>query len=128
MRVTGTRVSVSEDGGLRLAAYRDDPVIRFAAQDTLPGLGFFADAQTETQPFADVSVQLRGDELVMDWPEVSLSNDVAFYLRQGQPVLVPHAPTEGWVRIYQKREKFLGVGEVLDDGRIAPRRLLKESV
>jgi hypothetical protein len=66
-----TPSGVSEEGGLRLAAYRDDPVIRFAAQDTLPGLGFFADAQTETQPFADVSVQLRGNELVMDWPEVA---------------------------------------------------------
>ena len=65
------------------------------------------------------------DSVVMDWPDVSLSNDAAFYLKQGQPVLVPHAPTEGWVRIYLKRDRFLGVGEVLDDGRIAPRRLLK---
>lgn len=65
------------------------------------------------------------DSVVMNLPEVSLSSDVAYYLRQGQPVLVPHAPTEGWVRIYLKRAKFLGVGEVLDDGRIAPRRLIK---
>lgn len=65
------------------------------------------------------------DSVLMHWPEVRLSNDVAFYLKQGQPVLVPHAPTQGWVRIYLKREKFLGVGEVLDDGRIAPRRLFK---
>ena len=70
-------------------------------------------------------ILLPMDSVVMDWPDVSLSNDVAFYLRQGQPVLVPHAPTEGWVRIYLKRDQFLGVGEVLDDGRIAPRRLLK---
>ena len=65
------------------------------------------------------------DSIVMHLPQVSLSSDVAFYLKQGQPVLVPHAPTQGWVRIYLKREKFLGVGEVLDDGRIAPRRLIK---
>jgi len=62
---------IGADGGLRLAAYRDDPVIRFAAQDSLPGLGFFADAQTEAQPFADVRVQLRGSDLVMDWPDVA---------------------------------------------------------
>ena len=67
------------------------------------------------------------DSVVMDWPDVSLSNDAAFYLKQGQPVLVPHAPTEGWVRIYLKRDRFLGVGEVLDDGRIAPRRLLNSA-
>jgi tRNA pseudouridine55 synthase len=65
---------------------------------------------------------------VGDWPEVSLNDDTAYYLRQGQPVLVPHAPTHGWVRLFQARSegaaRFLGVGEVLDDGRVAPRRLV----
>lgn len=58
------------------------------------------------------------------WPGVRLSSDAAFYLRQGQPVLVPHAPTTGWVRLYLGEKQFLGVGEILDDGRVAPRRLL----
>jgi len=61
---------------------------------------------------------------VSHWPDVRLSEGVAYYLRRGQPVLVPHAPTEGWVRIYAGRGRFVGVGEVLDDGRIAPRRLV----
>jgi tRNA pseudouridine55 synthase len=61
------------------------------------------------------------------WPEVSLSGDAAFYLRQGQPVLVPHAPTAGWVRLYLGDKRFLGIGEILDDGRVAPRRLLNVS-
>ena len=60
---------------------------------------------------------------VSQWPSVRLPEGVAFYLRKGQPVLVPHAPTEGWVRIHSERAGFIGVGEVLDDGRIAPRRL-----
>jgi len=59
------------------------------------------------------------------WPGVNLTGDAAFYLRQGQPVLVPHAPTSGWVRLYEGETRFLGVGEILDDGRVAPRRLLK---
>jgi len=58
------------------------------------------------------------------WPDVRLSVDAAFYLRQGQPVLVPHAPTAGLVRLYEGQRRFLGVGEILDDGRVAPRRLL----
>ena len=58
------------------------------------------------------------------WPGVNLSGDAAFYLRQGQPVLVPQAPTEGWVRLYEGGSRFLGMGEVLDDGRVAPRRLM----
>ena len=60
---------------------------------------------------------------VSQWPSVLLPEGVAFYLRKGQPVLVPHSPTEGWVRIHAERAGFIGVGEVLDDGRIAPRRL-----
>jgi tRNA pseudouridine55 synthase len=61
------------------------------------------------------------------WPDVRLSGDAAFYLRQGQPVLVPHAPTTGLVRLYEGQRRFLGVGEILDDGRVAPRRLLNTS-
>ncbi|HHW76694.1 MAG TPA: tRNA pseudouridine(55) synthase TruB [Xanthomonadaceae bacterium] len=64
------------------------------------------------------------DSAVADWPAVRLRGDAAFYLRQGQPVLVPRAPTQGWVRLYQDEQRFLGVGEILDDGRVAPRRLL----
>ena len=58
------------------------------------------------------------------WPDVRLSGDAAFYLRQGQPVLVPRAPTSGWVRLYEGETQFLGMGEILDDGRVAPRRLM----
>jgi tRNA pseudouridine55 synthase len=58
------------------------------------------------------------------WPIVKLSGDAAFYLRQGQPVLVPQAPTQGWVRLYEGERQFIGMGEILDDGRVAPRRLM----
>lgn len=65
---------------------------------------------------------------VGQWPEVVLSDATAFYLRQGQPVQVPHAPTSGWVRLSESSNTdnrlFIGVGEVLDDGRVAPRRLV----
>jgi tRNA pseudouridine55 synthase len=58
------------------------------------------------------------------WPDVQLTSDAAFYLRQGQPVLIPRAPTAGWVRLYEGQNRFLGMGEILDDGRVAPRRLM----
>ena len=64
---------------------------------------------------------------VSGWPSVRLPEGVAFYLLKGQPVQVPHSPTEGWVRIHTERTGFIGVGEVLDDGRIAPRRLFVPS-
>lgn len=58
-------------------------------------------------------------------PAVTLDQDSAFYVSRGQPVLVPRAPTQGWVRIYDHQARLLGVGEVLGDGRIAPRRLFR---
>jgi tRNA pseudouridine55 synthase len=68
------------------------------------------------------------DTAVEAWPEVRLNDDTAYYLRKGQPVLVAHAPNSGWVRLSEVLEqgatRFLGVGEVLDDGRVAPRRLV----
>lgn len=69
-------------------------------------------------------VLLPIEAAVAHWPGVSLPDAVAYYLRRGQPVLVPHAPTEGWVRIFAGGDRFVGVGEVLDDGRVAPRRLM----
>jgi tRNA pseudouridine55 synthase len=58
------------------------------------------------------------------WPPVRLSEDAAFYLRQGQAVLVPQAPTEGLVRLYDPSQKFIGVGCILEDGKVQPKRLL----
>ena len=64
-------------------------------------------------------------------PFVEMTPLTASYLRQGQAVQLPGAPTEGWVRLYvdeeQEEKQFIGVGEVMDDGRIAPRRLLSSS-
>lgn len=65
------------------------------------------------------------ESALAQWPEVRLSGDLAFYVRQGQPVIVPRAPTSGWVRLHAGEGGFMGVGEVLDDGRIAPRRLIQ---
>ena len=51
----------------------------------------------------------------------------SYYLRQGQPVLASNMPTAGFVRIVQDSGEFLGVGEIMDDGRLAPRRLMVTS-
>ena len=66
---------------------------------------------------------------VCTWPVVRLHEDTAHYVMQGQPVQVAHAPTQGWVQIFAtaEDERFLGVGEILTDGRVAPRRLVANS-
>lgn len=67
---------------------------------------------------------LPAEQALMQLPQVALSESAGFYLRQGQPVLVPNAPCDGMVRVALESGEFLGVGEILGDGRVAPRRLM----
>ncbi len=64
------------------------------------------------------------DSALGHWPAVKLSADAAFYLGQGQAVLIPQAPTEGLVRLYDPSSRFVGVGTILDDGKVQPKRLI----
>lgn len=81
-------------------------------------------AAKEGMPALD-RLLLPVDTALADWPAVKVGVDAAFYLRQGQAVLVPKAPTEGWVRIYHD-EEFLAVGQVQEDGLVGPKRLMTE--
>ena len=67
---------------------------------------------------------MPADIAVQGMPVVRLSESGGFYMRQGQPVMVPNAPCNGMVRVALESGEFLGVGEILDDGRVAPRRLI----
>jgi tRNA pseudouridine55 synthase len=70
------------------------------------------------------SLLLPTESALPDWPEVQLSADASFYLCQGQAVFVPQLKDRGWVRLFGANKRFLGLGTVLDDGRVAPKRLL----
>lgn len=68
---------------------------------------------------------LEIDSVLQDLAVVKVVNSTATYIQQGQAVTIPHAPVEGLVRIYTEDRQFLGIGEVLNDGRITPRRLIR---
>lgn len=68
------------------------------------------------------------DSALGAYEAVELADDLAYFLVQGQPVFVPKAPTQGWLRLYARGGRFLGMGEVMDDGRVAPRRLVARGV
>ena len=70
------------------------------------------------------SLLVPAETALADRPAVKLNPDSTFYVKQGQPVLVPNAPTEGQVRLFDLNGLFIGVGEILDDGRVAPKRLM----
>lgn len=67
------------------------------------------------------------DSALQSWPKVQVNADMAFFLRRGQPVLVPRVSTLGWVRLYEGSSTFIGLGEVIDDGRVAPRRIMNNT-
>ena len=66
------------------------------------------------------------ESCIQHLPRLSLSEAATFYIRQGQPVLVPNGPQSGMVRIVDAGGLFLGVGDMRDDGKLAPKRLLAQ--
>lgn len=64
------------------------------------------------------------DSVLDTVPDVRLTPLAAHYLLRGQPVSARHPHAPGWVRLYDAQDRFLGMGEILDDGRVAPRRLM----
>ncbi len=63
-------------------------------------------------------------DALKSWPSVCLSDELAFFVKQGQAVLSPKTPKERWVKLLTQNQHFFGIGEVLTDGKVAPRRIL----
>jgi tRNA pseudouridine55 synthase len=99
------------------APFKDENLWRLEALQSLAEAGF--------EKLDDLL--LPADAALPDWPAVCLTKEMAGYIQQGQAVLVPHAPTAGLLKLYRKEmegEDFIGIGTVLDDGRIGPKRLI----
>jgi len=111
--------------GAHVSALRRTSVGPYADTE-LVTLQQLEDLKVNDMPAMD-DLLLSIETALTQWPDVELSADASFYLQQGQPVLVPHAPTSGWVRLYATNRLFIGMGEILDDGRVAPRRLMKSA-
>ncbi|WP_075183006.1 tRNA pseudouridine(55) synthase TruB [Pantoea sp. 1.19] len=109
---------------LQVATY---PVAQMVTLDALRALAEQADSE-------GVAVGERLDELLMpmdspaaDYPVVNLPDAAAAWFKQGMPVQASGAPASGLVRVTAgEAAAFIGMGEVADDGRIAPRRLVVE--
>lgn len=87
------------------------------------------EALREQEAFAEMDALLMPiDAGIQSLPEVVLPDQVAWYFQQGQPVSVPglyELGEEGCiVRVFSEERLFLGVAEITDDGRAAPKRLV----
>ena len=59
-----------------------------------------------------------------DMPELIIDTNAVDLLKQGQVVQVANAPTSEMLSLIAESGQFIGVGKVLVDGRIAPKRLM----
>lgn len=78
------------------------------------------DIAVEKLPFQVLPIQA----MISQFPLVTVSPALVFYLRQGQVVENFSAVDLGLVCLQQSDGQILGVGEVLENGRIAPRKIL----
>lgn len=58
------------------------------------------------------------------YPAITLSTASAFYMRTGQPVRATFPAGSTLVRLLTEDGKFIGMGEVMPDGRVKPHRLV----
>lgn len=97
------------------------------------GLGPFVNPQlhtlleleehAQTGPAVLDEVLMPIDSALQAWPAMSFEENLMEYIRNGHPVWVPKSPANGVVRIYDANDQFFGLGTILEDGRIAPKRL-----
>jgi tRNA pseudouridine55 synthase len=66
---------------------------------------------------------LPADEALMAFPEARLNASEAFYLQNGHAVGHVAPDIDGIVRVYDQNDVFIGLGEVQEDGQVAPKRL-----
>lgn len=112
----GCGAHVRELRRLQAGVFRiEDCITPAALQDSLAEGGLEA-----------IDALLRpADQAIDHLPQVSLSSELALYIKQGQAVMVRPAPAGELLRLYDN-EEFIGIGALLDDGRVAPRRLMRE--
>ncbi len=110
---------------LRRTGVADYPYDKMVTIEQLEAL--FEQAKREDIPPRELldPLLLAMDTAVHNLPEVNLIPELANMVQHGQPVQVFGSPTEGQVRMTMgDAHTFIGVGEIDDDGKIAPKRLV----
>jgi len=109
---------------LQVAKYPIDRMITF---EQLQAMAAEANAAETPDYRALDALLLPMDSPAEEFPIVNLLPSVAAYFKQGMPVQVANAPEHGLVRVTEGEEhKFIGMAEIAEDGRVAPRRLVVE--
>ena len=112
---------------LRRLAVSKYPVERMVTLEHLREL--VEQAEQQDIPAAELldPLLMPMDSPASDYPVVNLPLTSSVYFKNGNPVRTSGAPLEGLVRVTEgENGKFIGMGEIDDEGRVAPRRLVVE--
>jgi tRNA pseudouridine55 synthase len=80
--------------------------------------------ETPVEKLAELLLPM--DSAIAYLPKVFLNADAAHYLMQGQAVWQSGLIPEGELRLYDDKNQFLGLGILQEDGKIAPKRLMRD--
>ena len=80
--------------------------------------------ETPVEKLAELILPM--DSAIAYLPKVLLNADAAHYLMQGQAVWQSGLVPEGELRLYDDKNQFLGLGVLQEDGKITPKRLMRD--
>lgn len=112
---------------LRRLAVSRYPVDKMVTLEHLQAL--VAQAEEQDIPAAQLldPLLMPMDSPAEDFPVVNLPLTSSVYFKNGNPVRTADVQVHGLVRVTEGEEgKFIGMGEIDDEGRVAPRRLVVE--
>lgn len=95
----------------------------FQADDMLDLPG--AERIAEAGPEALRARLMPADEALSAWPDCHIPADDADRFCGGQAVAIAGGGPQGLVRVYAGDDRFLGVGQLGRDGKLAPRRIFR---
>jgi tRNA pseudouridine55 synthase len=58
-----------------------------------------------------------------EWPQIHVSEQSSIALRHGQSISCDSSYESANVRLFDHNKSFMGLGEMTEDGRIAPKRI-----
>ncbi|MFA5243559.1 MAG: tRNA pseudouridine(55) synthase TruB [Sulfuricella sp.] len=119
IRVLGEDIGAALGCGAHMIALRRIETGKFTLSDA------FSLSQLELMtPEQRDATLLPCDCLLEGLPKVTLDSESAYYIQQGQQVWQAGQSEKGPVSLYGPGHVFLGLGEITDEGKIAPRRLI----
>ncbi|THB70008.1 MAG: tRNA pseudouridine(55) synthase TruB [Gammaproteobacteria bacterium] len=71
------------------------------------------------------SVLLPIDRALPNWPSITLNDDMVFYFRRGQQLMLPGTDTKSLVKVYDQNKEVIGIAEGDGCGGFMPKKVFQ---